>query len=226
MHDIVVLLSGGLDSTVLAASALKVGRLRACICFRYGQPHMEAEMLAARKWCSDHGVARVVVDVPLPGGSAMHTGVGTPGPRVMPGRNLVLIAHAVQYAAAVGAAEVHIGACADDHAAYPDCRPDFVEAAGVVARTYGVEVCAPYLHLRKSDIVGIAHGLGVDIGATWSCYEPRSVGMGFEPCERCNACVLRASARGASGFGSGQNPMPDASSETRDLCTQLAAVAE
>jgi len=192
MRDIVVLLSGGLDSTVLAASALKVGRLRACICFRYGQPHMEAEMMAARKWCADNGVERVLVDVPLPGGSAMHTGVGVPGPRVMPGRNLVLIAHAVQYAATVGASEVHIGACADDQLAYPDCRPGFVGAAASVARTYGVEVLAPYLYLRKSDIVSIAKGLGVDIGATWSCYQPRPVGLGFEPCGTCDACRLRA----------------------------------
>lgn len=194
MRDVVVLLSGGLDSTVLAASALKVGQLRACICFRYGQPHMEAEMMAARKWCADHGVERVVVDVPLPGGSVMHTGVGAPGPRVMPGRNLVLIAHAVQYAAAVGAREVHIGACADDQLAYSDCRPAFVEAAATVARSYGVEVVAPYLYLRKMDIVGVARGLGVDIGATWSCYQPRVVGMGFEPCGGCDACQLRDSA--------------------------------
>lgn len=198
MRDVVVLLSGGLDSTVLAASALKVGRLRACLSFRYGQPHMEAEMMAARKWCYENGVERVVVDVPMPGVSAaMHTGVGAAGPRVMPGRNLVLIAHAVQYAATVGAAEVRIGACADDAADYPDCRPDFVAAAAGLAAVYGVRVEAPYVHLRKTDIVRIANGLGVDIAATWSCYEPRSVGFGFEPCGTCNACRLRASAVGA-----------------------------
>lgn len=194
MRDVVVLLSGGLDSTVLAASALKAGRLRACICFRYGQPHMEAEMLAARQWCNANAVERVVVDVPLPGGSAMHTGIGTPGPRVMPGRNLVLIAHAVQYAAVIGAREVRIGACADDHHAYADCRPEFITAAALIARTYGIEVEAPYLYLRKIDIVGIAHGLGVSLAQTWSCYQPRAVGFGFEECGTCNACTLRNAA--------------------------------
>jgi len=192
MRDIIVLLSGGLDSTVLAAWALKVGRLRACITARYGQPHMEAETMAARKWCADHGVERAVVNVPLSGVAAMHEHGA--GPRVMPGRNLTLIAHAVQYAAAVGASEVQIGACADDHADYPDCRPEFIAAADALAQTYGVRVTAPYLYLRKPDIVGIARGLGVDIEATWSCYEPRSVGLGFAPCGVCNACVLRASA--------------------------------
>lgn len=194
MRDLIVLLSGGLDSTTLAASALKVGRLRACLCARYGQPNMEAEMGASRRWCEAHGVERVVVDSPLAGLGRMHLGVGEAGPRVLPGRNLALIAHAVQYAATVGAAEVQIGACADDHADYPDCRPEFVAAADTLAQTYGVRVTAPYLYLRKPDIVGIARGLGVDIGATWSCYEPRSVGLGFRACGKCNACVLRASA--------------------------------
>lgn len=199
MHkkDVVVLLSGGLDSTVVAASALAAGSLRACLCVRYGQPHMEAEMMAARKWCADNDVERVLLDVSMPQVEVMHTGIGAAGPRVMPGRNLVFIAHAVQYAAAVGASEVHLGACADDHDDYADCRPAFVQGAAQLASAYGVDVVAPYLYLRKRDIVRIARGLDVDISATWSCYEPRSVGLGFEPCGTCNACLLRAAALSA-----------------------------
>lgn len=67
MRDVIVLLSGGLDSTTLAATALKVGRLRACLCARYGQAHMEAEMMAAQAWCAVNGVERVVFDSPLSG---------------------------------------------------------------------------------------------------------------------------------------------------------------
>lgn len=193
MRDVVVLLSGGLDSTVLAAGALADGRLLACVTVRYGQPHLEAEVMAARRWCEAHGVDRVLVDAPMHG-LAMHTGVGEPGPRVMPGRNLVLVAHAVQYAAAAGGKEVHVGACADDYTDYPDCRPQFIGAADRVASAYGVRVVAPLARLRKPGVVALAHRLGVDIGATWSCYQPRASGMGFAACGTCNACTLRASA--------------------------------
>lgn len=195
-RNIVVLLSGGLDSTLLATMALRAtcARLQACICVRYGQPHMEAEMQAARRWCEDHKVQRILLDLPLPSVAAMHTGIGTPGPREVPGRNLVMIAHAVQWAAANGGDEVWIGACADDCADYADCRPAFVEAANAVAQVYGVQVKAPLLFTTKKNVMRQAIALSVDVDATWSCYEPRSVGMRFLPCGTCNACVLRASA--------------------------------
>lgn len=192
--DVVVLLSGGLDSTVAAASALAAGSLRACLCVRYGQPHMEAEMMAARKWCTDNVVERVLLDVNMPRVEAMHTGVGMAGPRVMPGRNLVLIAHAVQWAAANDCATVLIGACKDDAANYPDCRPKFVEAANALASVYGVEVRAPWLYHTKADVVEFARIFKVDIAATWSCYEPLAVGFGFAPCGTCDACRLRDAA--------------------------------
>jgi 7-cyano-7-deazaguanine synthase len=192
MRSDVVLLSGGLDSTTLAAACHAKKTLHSCVSIRYGQPHMEPEMMAARKWCDAHKVHREVIDVPMPSSAAMRIGVGAPGPRVVAGRNLVLVAHAVQYAAAVGAKAVLLGACADDAADYADCRPEFIEAANGLAGVYGVRVMAPLIHNSKSQIVLAATALGVDVFATWSCYEPRVRGMAFDPCGTCNACRARA----------------------------------
>lgn len=192
--DVVVLLSGGLDSTTLAAMALADGRLHSVLSFYYGQPNTIAEMSAADEWARKHDVRREVVKLELAGvRSAMATGVGSTGARVLPGRNLVLLSHAVNYAAANGAREVWFGAIADDNDAYPDCRLAFVGGVNQMAlTTYGVGVRAPFIIHHKRHVVGVARQLGVNIGATWSCYEPDM--RTLKPCGTCSACVLRASA--------------------------------
>lgn len=191
--SVVVCLSGGLDSTVLAALALREQRLSACLVYRYGQPHLEAEVAAATEWCKAHRITRVLCDIAAPGGH-MAVGVGVAGRRIVPGRNLAMLAHAVQYAATNGAGEVWYGATFDDRDGYPDCRPEFVRAVDVAASVYGVKVRAPLIDHGKREIVALARGLGVDIDATWSCYEPRWMGHRPHRCHTCDACVRRAEA--------------------------------
>ena len=105
-----------------------------------------------------------------------------------PGRNLVLLSLAAALAQQVGAGEVMIGANADDHEGYPDCRPAFFAAA---APALGVRVVAPLVELTKPEVGRMARELAVPWRETWSCYFPRAKG---EPCERCDACVGRARA--------------------------------
>jgi 7-cyano-7-deazaguanine synthase len=83
-----------------------------------------------------------------------------------------------------------------DYAGYPDCRPEFLEAfehvvavgtqAGVEGR--GVRLHAPLLRWSKARIVEEAVRLGVDLGATVSCYAPDALGR---PCGTCDSCRLR-----------------------------------
>lgn len=194
-RDVVVLLSGGLDSTVCAHLAMRNGRLHSVVSVYYGQANAQDEQHAAGEWARKHGVAREVVTLTLPGAKAMHTGEGAPGPRVVPGRNLILLAHAIGYAATMGATEVWIGANADDYADYPDCRGDFFGGVGRAAEAYGVAVRAPLATYTKAGVVALAHDLGVDVGATWSCYQTTRTGR---PCGTCAACVLRARAIAAA----------------------------
>ena len=194
MPDVVVLFSGGLDSTVAATKALLEGRLHSVLSIRYGAAHTVAESLAAARGATKHEVPRVVLDVYLDGVSAMITGSGVAGPRILPGRNLILIAHAVSYAAQRDLKEVWIGCNRDDADAYPDCSRLFLDGADSAA-WWGarVNVRAPLIGSNKVEVVRAARRLGVDVDATWSCYEPTKEHP-LDPCGTCNACALRTYA--------------------------------
>jgi 7-cyano-7-deazaguanine synthase len=208
IHDtgpVVVLFSGGLDSTVLAHMA--GDRLSAVLSFAYGQPNAVPELLSAERWARSHKVRREVVSLSMFGvDSSMQLGSGAPGSRVLAGRNLLMLAHGVNFAASIGAREVWYGANDDDRDAYPDCRAEFVSWVNMATTAYGVVVRAPLLGLNKAGVVREARRLGVDIAATWSCYEPADM-PGYDyrkveyrpadmpvPCGTCNACILRAQA--------------------------------
>jgi 7-cyano-7-deazaguanine synthase len=113
---------------------------------------------------------------------------GVTGPRVVPARNLILIAHAVNHAAVQGLDEVWYGACADDLRDYADCRPEFVfELCKITDETESVEVRAPLLHMTKSEIFSKAEAYGINREEAWSCYAPKN----DKPCGKCNSCELR-----------------------------------
>jgi 7-cyano-7-deazaguanine synthase len=188
-NHVVVLFSGGLDSTVAAHMALAEGRLHSVLSVYYGQPAAMWEQHAAAEWARKHGVRREILHLQLPGASAL--GGDRTGPRVVAGRNLVLLAHAVAYAAAEGAGRVWIGCNADDYAGYPDCRDDFLLHAALAAGAYNVDVQAPLRSFTKAGVVAKARELGVDIDATWSCYDP---GRSDKACGKCSACELREAA--------------------------------
>jgi len=91
-----------------------------------------------------------------------------------------------------------------DYSGYPDCRPEFIDAFQALANVAtkagaegaGLRVHAPLLELGKADIVREGMRLGVDFGATVSCYSADPDGRA---CGRCDACRLRA--QGFAGAG-------------------------
>jgi 7-cyano-7-deazaguanine synthase len=204
----VVLLSGGLDSSVVLAAAIADGYDVHALTVEYGQRHnreVEAARAMARHQGVDHKVVRV--DLSAFGGSAL-TDVSTRVPTntppedigreipstYVPARNLVFISVALAWAEALDADVVFIGANAVDYSGYPDCRPEFIEAMqGVVdvGTRRGVEgttirIVAPLIDSTKADIVERGVELGVPFEHTWSCYRGRPAA-----CGTCESCVLR-----------------------------------
>ena len=209
MKKAIVLLSGGLDSTVTLAYALSEGREVIPVSFRYGQRHSR-ELEAAKAVTSHYGLKHHVVidldlsayrksaltskDVKVPKrGSVSEIKEGIPSTYV-PARNIIFLSIAAGVAETEGADEIFIGANSIDYSGYPDCRPEFFEAfeealrkgtkAGVEGKA--VRVVHPILRMTKAEIVLLGKELGAPLNLTWSCYEGGSMA-----CGRCDSCLLR-----------------------------------
>jgi len=203
----VALISGGLDSMVAAASMKAAGYRLLALSIDYNQRH-QIELAAARRIAGTLGAERHVVlplDLRAFGGSALtaeidvpKNGVGTDIPiTYVPARNTIFLSLSLGWAEAAGARDMVIGVNALDYSGYPDCRPEFVAAfedMAALATKAGVEgdrfrIHAPLLHLTKADIVREGTRLGLDLGMSWSCYDPAPGGV---HCGLCDSCRLRA----------------------------------
>ena len=206
----VVLLSGGLDSTTVAAIAKAQGYRLLALTIDYNQRH-RIELDHAARVAGRIGVEQHIV-LPLDlrgfGGSALTADIAVPKSGVAPGipvtyvpaRNTIFLSVALGWAEAVGAKDLFIGVNALDYSGYPDCRPAFIAAfeamANVGTKDGGFTVHAPLKDMTKADIVREAGVLGVDLSLTWSCYDPTPAGR---PCGECDSCRLRAKGFAEAG---------------------------
>jgi len=210
----VVLLSGGLDSSVTAAWARREGFEIHALTIHYGQRHAcevdRAYGVARLLGAAEHRVVRLDPSIFL--GSALVGGSSVPQDRsdeamareipatYVPARNTVFLALALAYAEGIGAFDVFIGANAVDYSGYPDCRPEYIRAFTALANLATkaaitgagrFEIHAPLMAMTKAQIVALAGELGVDPARTWSCYQPLPSGR---PCGRCDSCLIRRRA--------------------------------
>jgi 7-cyano-7-deazaguanine synthase len=214
----VVLLSGGLDSSVLLAIARAEGFGCRCLSVDYGQRH-RAELDAAGRVARALGAVEhkvLKVDLSAIGGSAL-TDPGIPVPErptdgipvtYVPARNTILLSIALAWAEVLGAADLFIGANAVDYSGYPDCRPEYLHAyeemanlatqAAIEGRAFTLH--RPLVYLTKAEIIRRGTDLGVDFSATVSCYQASADGRA---CGRCDACRLRR-----AGFEAARLPDP------------------
>lgn len=202
---LLVLLSGGLDSTTLLYLCSTLGPVHA-LSVDYGQRHRK-ELDCARQITSTLGIRHTVLPMDWLGGevaSALttdaqpvpdgHYAWATMRQTVVPNRNMILLALAAGIATSRGLGGVACAVHAGDHAIYPDCRPEFLQAmqAALTAGLDGIGDCVlytPFLWRTKAEIAAEAALLGVPVEATWSCYKGRDV-----HCGRCGTCVERREA--------------------------------
>lgn len=190
--SVVVCLSGGPDSILCAEIARTQSdhRLAAGFFLDYGQPAKAQELSAAEAYCREKGVRLFVATVPLEGMQAMRADSGTTGPRVVPGRNGIIISLALNIAASIGAQEVWYGAISDDLTDYPDCSGEWIrrmDALATAGNTPPLRVRAPIRFMRKSDVLAQLSARGITPVQHWSCYSP----VDGLPCRRCSSCLMR-----------------------------------
>lgn len=202
----VALVSGGLDSMVAAASARASGFRLLALSVDYNQRH-RVELAAAGRIAAVLGAERHIVlplDLSAFGGSALTAAIPVPkdgvGPGIpvtyVPARNTIFLSLALGWAEAAGARDLFIGVNALDFSGYPDCRPEFIagfERLAELATKAGAEgdafrIHAPLQHMTKADIVREGARLGLDLGLSWSCYDPTA---DARHCGRCDSCRLR-----------------------------------
>ena len=213
----VVLLSGGMDSCVCAALALREYDA-AAVHISYGQRTEERERQSFLAICERLGIHDKLLvrneALRAIGGSALTddaiavpeskaVGNGIPVTYV-PFRNAHFLAVAVSWAEVLGAEKVYIGAVEPDSSGYPDCRPAYYKAFNEVVKMGtkegDIEIVAPLIAMRKNEIVRLGLELDAPFDLTWSCYSRQD-----QACGVCDSCVLRLRAFEAAGA---HDPIP------------------
>jgi 7-cyano-7-deazaguanine synthase len=224
MTKVIVLSSGGLDSTTCVGMAVKeFGKENVTtVSILYGQKHSK-ELACAKKVADYYGVNHILLNLvevfkysncPLllknnknikHQSYAKQIEENSEGmvETYVPFRNGLMLSAVATYAMSVCGENdkivILLGAHADDAAgcAYADCSLEFVNAMdeAISIGTYGkVSLLAPFVNSHKADIVKKGLELGVPYKLTWSCYEG-----GKKACGTCGTCIDRLAAFEANG---------------------------
>jgi len=211
-NRVILIASGGLDSTTLLYRLIDEKKEIFAITFDYGQKHSK-EIDFARKNCEKFGIPHNIISLKeltqagIFGNNSLTSNREIPEGNyadenmmntVVPNRNMIMLSLALAYGISIGAEEIYYGAHAGDHAIYPDCRPSFVEAMQQIARLchyWPIEIRAPYLNISKGDIVKEGMTLNVDYSMTWTCYKGEELA-----CGKCGSCVERLEAFKINGI--------------------------
>ena len=209
MKKAIVLLSGGMDSAVVVAVALKDGYDVAALHLNYGQRTQSRELQAFYDLCEYYSIQeKLIVDIEylnqIGGTSLIDTSIPIPKNAVentripntyVPFRNGNILAIAVSWAEVIGADAIYIGANTIDSSGYPDTSKEFLETFELAANLgtkFGIagssklKIKAPLIDLSKKDIVLTGKELNVPFELTWSCYEDNEIA-----CGECDSCLLR-----------------------------------
>ncbi len=214
LPNAVVLLSGGLDSTTVVATAINEGYTVTAISFRYGQKHTK-ELESAKAVAKHYGIAHAIIDLDLSSfRSALTQDIEVPADRegdlsqnipitYVPARNIVFLSIAAGLCESVDADYIFIGTNSVDYSGYPDCRPEFLEAfqsmlaVGTKAGVEGnpIQIKAPLENLSKTEIVKLGKKLNAPLHLSWSCYNG-----GEKACGHCDSCKLRLKGFEGAGY--------------------------
>lgn len=230
MQNSILILSGGLDSTVAAYLSRNDARAILALTFDYGQRAAANEIRAAQTIAGHLDVPHRSLSFSwlkeITRTSLVDASHQLPHPSLkdlddnkaslksardvwVPNRNGLFVNAAACFAESLGAKLLITGFNREEAATFPDNSVPFVAAANQLfsySTSSKVIVDSPTLGLTKIDIARKALALGVPIANLWFCYEG-----GTSPCRQCESCQRNFRAFHAVGI-------PDTWKTERSAC--------
>lgn len=202
----VVLLSGGLDSSVNLYAASKETDVVLALTFHYGQRAAEREIASAQAQCSRLGIPHKVVELPwfsdftktslVNRGAVVPENVGLQDREAtessakavwVPNRNGIFLNIAAAFAEGLEADFIVPGFNREEAVTFPDNSEDFMDAvSGSLSYSTAnqVSVFCFTADKDKTEIAQMGHELGADFGLMWPCYKGEE-----KPCGKCESCL-------------------------------------
>ncbi|MBF4917188.1 7-cyano-7-deazaguanine synthase [Cronobacter sakazakii] len=199
MNKVLLLASGGLDSTTVAYQLAAEGIEVVPIFFNYGQHCVETEWTRVNEVLPSEmqrperfdisdifrgSQSRLICEADL------WTEDIKDDDLYIPYRTMLFFAAAAARAQVVGILNVYTGFINSNHAKEIDCTAAFMNNLDELTSSIGpVRFHSPFRYSSKADVARVAAELGVPIGRTYSCQASAQF-----PCGACPNCVERLSA--------------------------------
>ncbi len=210
MADVAVLLSGGLDSSVLAARAARSAVVQpvyvsAGLAWETEEVALVSRLLESAPFGSNVlPLARIVVDASdlYPDTHWARRGdppaYDTPDEDVyLPGRNILLLSKAGVLCALRGIHRLAIGPLAGNP--FPDATPEFFASMALtlsLGLDHPLTIETPLASMHKEDVIRLGASLGVRFELTMSCMKPSR----GRHCGLCSKCRERRDGFAAAGI--------------------------
>ncbi len=187
--SIVTLVSGGLDSTVMALLTKEEGITQFPLFIDFGQLGKDRELNACLANFIKHGLPAPQIASLSGYGALLSSGLTDSNKDVLadaflPCRNLMFLTVGAAYAYQCGAAAVGIGLLDETYHLFPDQTKVFLkDAEALLSQSLGkqLKLVAPLMSLSKAEVLEIAKSRGVS--GTYSCHAGTE-----KPCGVCIAC--------------------------------------
>lgn len=211
-------LSGGMDSATLLGVLKDHYKYKHiyCLGFNYGSKHNKYEIECAKALTKHYNVEYNLIEMPfinqLFKSNLLQTGGDIPeghyndetmSKTVVPGRNIIFASILAGYAWSKGASDVALGVHLGDTVVYADCRTEFIKALDTclyLGTDKRVNVIAPFIDMKKRDILKVGIQLNVPYNITRTCYKNQEFS-----CGHCGACCERLEAFNLLGI---KDPIP------------------
>ncbi|MFD1016195.1 7-cyano-7-deazaguanine synthase QueC [Winogradskyella rapida] len=203
-NKVILLLSGGIDSTTLLAKLKAEGKEVIAISFFYEQKHA-IELEYAKENAKKYNVLEhrtIQLDSQLFSSSALvnnneklstyENGIKPEGQEnaYVPYRNLVFLSLALSLAETKNINDIYVAFNNDDSINFWDCTSTFLSQINTISGTSKTKIHAPLINLSKKEVVRLAKKINVNLEETISCYQPTD----NNECGKCLSCLVKNDA--------------------------------